>query len=112
MALDYWLIDLESLTVRIPPGGEEEAVRFYGDVLGLAEGAGLGSGGVQLRFDIDVPFRAVEELAALVVSNFEELLARLAEHGVAVEDGEQLEFFERVVVHDPFGNGLELIAER
>jgi len=113
VAVDYWLIERESATVGIPVGGEERATRFYGEVLGMEPlpGEGFRSQGLQLRLDIEVPFRPVEQLAAMVVSDLEALLARLAEHGVRA-DGEQLEFFQRVVVHDPFGNGLELIAER
>lgn len=117
MGLDYWLIDEDTLTVRMPPGGQQEASRFYGEVLGLEaipghDGLRFRSEGVQLAFDIEVGFRPVEELAAMVVSDFEALLARLAEHGVPVGEGEQLEFFERMVVADPFGNRLRLLGER
>lgn len=107
--MSVWLIDRDELRVVVPEGREEEARRFYGEVLGLAPDPARG---VQLAFDIEVPFRPVEELAALVVSDLEALLARLAEHGVRPDGGEQLEFFERVYVRDPFGNGLALLAER
>jgi catechol 2,3-dioxygenase-like lactoylglutathione lyase family enzyme len=113
MAPSYWLIERESVMVGIPAGGEERAESFYGEILGMEvlPGGGFRSEGAQLRLDMQVPFRPVEQLAALVVSDFEALLARLSEHGMAAE-GEQLEFFERLVVQDPFGNGLQLMAER
>lgn len=107
--MSVWLIDRDELRVVVPRGGEEGARRFYGELLGLGRTVGQG---VQLAFDIEVPFRPVEELAALVVSDLEALLDRLAEHGVRPDGGEQLEFFERVYVRDPFGNRLELLAER
>jgi len=113
MAPHYWLIERESLTVGIPAGGEDRAETFYGEILGMEilPGEGFRSEGAQLRLDVEVAFRPVEQLAALVVSDLEALLARLSQHGVEAE-GEQLEFFQRVVVQDPFGNGLQLVAER
>jgi catechol-2,3-dioxygenase len=108
MPTDRWLIARDELRVKVPQGGEAEARRFYGEVLGLAP---VEEGG-QLAFDIEVPFRPVAELAALVVADLEGFLARLAEHGVRPAGGEQLAFFERVYVRDPFGNGLEILAER
>jgi catechol 2,3-dioxygenase-like lactoylglutathione lyase family enzyme len=107
--MSVWLIEGEELRVAVPEGGEAEARRFYGEILGLGGTAGQG---VQLAFDIEVPFRPVEELAALVVADLEGLLGRLAEHGVRPDGGEQLVFFERVYVRDPFGNRLALLAER
>ncbi len=37
------------------------------------------------------------------------LVARLTDAGVAVRPGEPLEGYDRVDIHDPFGNRIELL---
>jgi catechol 2,3-dioxygenase-like lactoylglutathione lyase family enzyme len=108
---------IDHVQLAMPPGGEDDARRFYGELLGVGEvpkppdlaqrgGCWFENGRVKLHLGVEQDFRPAKKAhPALVVSDLPALLSTLRGAGVNVrEDG------ERVYVDDPFGNRLELLA--
>ena len=114
---------LQHTSVPMPPGGQPEARRFYGEILGLEE--------IRRPADLShlslVWFRASpdgqevhcfaeERLGAgsspqhlcLQVDDLDAFRRRFAEHGVAIEETHPIHNRPRFFVRDPFGNLIEL----
>ena len=71
------------------------------------------SGAVRLHLGVEADFRAARKAhPALRVSGFAELLADLREAGCTVREDGAFEGAARVYVDDPFGNRIELIADK
>jgi len=121
------VVGLDHVQVAAPPGCEEAARRFYGDVLGLAEvdkppllvargGVWFRVGEQQLHVGVTGDFAAATKAhPALRVSSVEELerlAARLEQAGVTVSrpDPAETPGVARFFVHDPWGNRVELLA--
>jgi len=112
---------LDHVQLVMPTGGEERARAFYCGVLGLSErakpphlaergGCWFRAGGVELHLGVEEPFRpAAKAHPALLVADLAAMRARLAEHGVALVEGEPLEGYARGDIADPFGNRIELM---
>jgi extradiol dioxygenase family protein len=110
--------------VAAPAGGEDEARRFYGGLLGLSElekpEALWGRGGVwfacgahQLHVGIEPDFSpATKAHPALRValSDLDQLAGKLEEAGVEVRWDEAIPNMRRFYVADPWGNRIELIG--
>lgn len=113
---------LDHVQLACPPGGEDEARRFYGGLLGLREiekPEPLRSrGGVwfecgtsqQLHLGVEEPFsparKAHPGLRVADVATLEELAAKLG--GVTWDS--DLPGYKRFYASDPFGNRLELLT--
>jgi catechol 2,3-dioxygenase-like lactoylglutathione lyase family enzyme len=111
----------EHVLLSIPAGEERRARKFYVDVLGFTEvvrpeslgGTGGGwfrAGPVNLHLGAESDFRPAR-LAhpALLVSDLAPLIARCEAAGHMTKPAEKLPGFNRVHVHDPFGNRIELM---
>ena len=115
-----WL--LHHVHIAIPPGSEDRARAFYGDILGCDEitkpdtladrgGAWFRYGAVELHLGIEeehTPARKAHP--GILVSDLDELEARLRAGGYTVETDHLLPGYRRFYVHDPFGNRLEFLA--
>jgi catechol 2,3-dioxygenase-like lactoylglutathione lyase family enzyme len=118
------ILALDHVQLAMPEGGEDEARRFYGDLLGFDEvpkpanlaargGVWFKSGDVRLHLGVEADFRpAGKAHPALLVSDLAALVGRLAAAGHAARADEPLAGCERVYVNDPFGNRLELMERR
>jgi len=113
---------LDHVQLAIPAGGEERARAFYGDLLGLQElpkpehlvergGAWFRSSAVNIHLGVDPAFVAAKKAhPALRCAGYDDLIARLTEHGVnAVPDDHPFDGKRHCYVEDPFGNRIELI---
>ena len=114
---------LHHAQIMIPPGGEAEARRFYGGLIGLTEiekpaplrargGLWLQAGGQQLHIGVEAPGvdrRATRAHVAYEVVRLEALRARLEAARVEILDGEPVAGLRRFEVRDPFGNRVELV---
>ena len=112
---------IDHVQLAMPRGREDDARRFYADLLGLPEkpkppnlaargGCWFGAEGVQLHLGVEDGFRPAKKAhPALLVEDLPALVDRLDQAGVAVERDEPLPGYERVYVADPFGNRLELL---
>jgi catechol 2,3-dioxygenase-like lactoylglutathione lyase family enzyme len=115
---------LDHVQVAAPPGCEQAARRFYGELLGLPElekpaplrgrgGVWFSLAGAQLHIGVAEPFvPASRAHPALRVdqARLDALAARLTEAGAPVDWGHELEGVRRFFTADPWGNRLEVMA--
>ncbi len=116
------LIGLDHVQLAIPKGGEDDARRFYGDVLGLTEiakpeplaargGCWFTGAGVHLHLGVEEPFRpATKAHPGFLVRDLASTRGALAAAGVAIREDEVDIGVGRFYASDPFGNRLEFIA--
>ena len=120
------IVGLDHAFITISDGGEDDARRFYGALLGLEEiarpaglqeggGVWFQAGGQELHLGSDGAHEAtrrphpgfrVESVTAL-----EELAHRVEAAGVETQWDERIEGRKRFYVRDPFGNRVELLAD-
>jgi len=118
---------IDHVQIAAPAGCEDEARRFYGELLGLEEVAKppvlTARGGVwfrvgrqELHVGVAEPFlpatKAHPAFRVSSVDELERLAARFAADGVAVvrPEPEEIPDTRRIFVHDPWGNRVELIV--
>ncbi|HEU5215323.1 MAG TPA: VOC family protein [Gaiellaceae bacterium] len=115
------------MQLAAPPGCEDEARRFFGELLGLEElekpeplrsrggvWFALGGGG-QLHIGVEDPFapaRKAHPAFRLLTEELDELASRLESAGGQVEWDGALPGVRRFYTADPWGNRLELLAAR
>jgi catechol 2,3-dioxygenase-like lactoylglutathione lyase family enzyme len=117
-------LDHSFLTIR--EGGEDEARRFYGDVLGLEEiqrpeglqrsgGVWFEAGGQELHLGTDdahlPPKRPHPGFRVGTSAVLDELAERLTSNCYDVEWDDRIEGRRRFYTRDPFGNRIELLAD-
>jgi len=113
---------LDHVLITAPGGSEDEARRFYGDLLGLTEiekpATLKGRGGVwfavgdrQLHIGIQdgQDNAAARRHIALLVEGLDGLRARLEAVGIATEDDDLLPGYRRFYARDPFDNRTEFL---
>ena len=95
---------------------------FYGELLGMSEiekpdslkpngGVWFSTGTGQLHIGLEEPFTPARKAhPAFVVDDLSELRARLRDAGIPFSDAQDIPGVDRLHVHDPFGNRLELMA--
>ena len=118
------IVGLDHVQLAAPPDCEEEARRFFGQLLGLAElekpeplggrgGVWFALGSQQLHVGVEDEHRpALKAHPALAVRDLDSLAARLEAAGVPVEWDASLPAVRRLYAADPWGNRIELVAER
>ena len=123
MALTMKVIAIDHVQLAMPPGGDVAARRFYGDVLGFVElakpeamrsrgGLWFQAGPLQVHLGVEPDMRpSIKAHPALVVTDFDTWLARLAAAGCRWQDAaaDELPGIRRGHTWDPFGNRIELI---
>ena len=110
------IVGIDHVQVAAPPGCEDAARRFYGDLLGLAEiekpAALRARGGVWfelLHVGVEDKFAPARKAhPALRVEGLERLADRLSQAGVEVTWDHAIPGVRRFYVADPFGNRIEL----
>lgn len=112
---------LDHVQLAASPGCEDDARRFFGDLLGLAElekpeslrargGVWFAIGEHQLHVGVEDGFSPARKAhPALRVRGLDELAARLAAAGVEPRWDDDLPGCRRFYVDDPFGNRIELV---
>lgn len=112
---------IDHVQLAMPVGGEESARAFYSGLLGLPEtpkppnlasrgGCWFESEAVKIHLGVEEGFRPAKKAhPALLVTDLSSLLLQLEAAGVEIVNDEPLEGYDRVYVHDPFGNRLELL---
>ena len=121
------VVGLDHVQLAAPRGSEEQARRFYRDLLGLDElskpsalaargGAWFRVGPHELHVGVADDFvpaaKAHPALRVASVDALEAIAARLAGNGVPVAwaDAREIPGTSRFHVRDPWGNRLELVA--
>jgi len=116
------VIGIDHVQLAAPPGCEEAARSFYGGVLGMPElpkpepirargGCWFSAGAQELHVGVEEPFAPARKAhPGLIVSNLDAIRARFREAELDYEDDTKIAGVDRLFVHDPFGNRLELRA--
>lgn len=117
------VLGVDHVQLAAPPGCEEAARQFFGELLGLPEiekpdalkGRGgawfaLGSADQQLHVGVENDFAPARKAhPALRVADLDALRARLAAGGVPVTNDAPLPGVRRFFAADPWGNRLEFV---
>lgn len=113
---------LHHVQLACPPGGEDDARRFWVDALGFEElpkpdhlavrgGCWFRSGDCEIHVGVEPGFRAARKAhPALLVDDAAAVRQRLEELGYHTSEDAPLPGFDRFYVDDPFGNRLEVLA--
>ncbi|MDX6571885.1 MAG: hypothetical protein QOC86_1041 [Gaiellales bacterium] len=119
------IVGIDHVQVAAPPGCEQQARAFYGDLLGLSElekpaplagrgGCWFACGAQQLHVGVAEPFApATKAHPALLLRDgaaLSALTARLDAAGSPTRPDAELPGIVRAFVDDPFGNRIELVA--
>ena len=119
------IVGVDHVQVAAPPGCEDAARRFYGELLGMPElpkppvlaargGCWFRCGAQELHVGVEADFaparKAHPGLVAESVADLEALAERLTAAGADVVWDDANPGITRFHVHDPWGNRLELIA--
>ena len=119
------IVGIDHVQLSMPPDGEEEARRFYAEILGLREiakppglvGRGgcwfVGSNAAAIHLGREDGFTPhAKAHPAFVVRNLANTREALAAKGVPIEDDDSGMDVARLYVRDPFGNRIELVDAR
>jgi catechol 2,3-dioxygenase-like lactoylglutathione lyase family enzyme len=116
---------LDHVQIAAPPGCEEEARHFFGEILGLEEvkkpealrrrgGVWFALGGQQLHVGVEREFepgRKAHPALRVARGRLEELAQRLVLAGTEVRWDAEIPSVRRFYTDDPWGNRLELIED-
>ncbi|SRR5690625_3461069 len=112
---------IDHVQLAAPKGSEEEAREFFSGKLGFKEiekpevlkkrgGAWFQSGDVYIHIGIEEPFSPAKKAhPAFEVEGLNDLMKHLDEVNVQYIKDDLLPGANRIYVHDPFGNRLELL---
>jgi catechol 2,3-dioxygenase-like lactoylglutathione lyase family enzyme len=115
------VIRLEHVQLAMPAGGEADAVAFYEGLLGIPHipkpqhlaargGCWFERADLKVHLGVEEPFRpAAKAHPAFLVRDVRALAEVIAGAGFTVVDDQPLDGYERIYVHDPFGNRIELM---
>ena len=106
--------------LAIPPGAEDAARRFYGELLGLRElpkpeslrdrgGVWFECGMQEIHCGIEDPIAPSRRHPAFIVSGLQELKSLLESAGMETNEERPLPGYTRFYTRDPFGNRLEFM---
>jgi len=116
-----YLKSIHHVQLAMPEGKEDEARRFYRDVLNLTEvakpahlsargGVWFERGSLRVHLGVEKDFAPARKAhPAFLVTGLDALIVILKESGFRPAADEPLEGFDRVYVNDPFGNRIELM---
>ncbi len=117
------VVGLDHVQLAMPPGEEDAARAFYGDLLGLTEVAKplqlVSNGGCWFEgVDTAVHLGIQQDFAparkahpAFRVANLESLHAILIEADVPIVADDTLPHVRRFFAYDPFGNRIEFLQD-
>lgn len=118
------LTGLHHIQLAAPPGSEQAAREFYGELLGLPElekppglkkrgGVWFQVGEQQLHIGVQEPFIPARKAhPAISVAGLDALRAKLNAAGYPTQDDELFIGYNRFYAHDPFGNRIEFVEPR
>lgn len=113
------VLGIDHVQLAAPAGCEAEARAFYGGLLGLPErakpealaargGCWFQVGAQELHVGVEEPFAAARKAhPSFVVSDLDDLAARLAARGIEAHYRDDIPGTRRFESTDPFGNRLE-----
>jgi catechol 2,3-dioxygenase-like lactoylglutathione lyase family enzyme len=121
MMIQVAVIRLEHVQLAMPAGGEADAVSFYEGLLGIPHipkpqhlaargGCWFERADLKVHLGVEEHFRpAAKAHPAFLVRDVRALAEVIASAGFTVVDDQPLDGYDRIYVHDPFGNRIELM---
>jgi catechol 2,3-dioxygenase-like lactoylglutathione lyase family enzyme len=117
-------VKLDHVQLAGPAGCEDDARRFYGELLGLEEipkpepmrasgGVWFRLGAHELHIGIEEPFapaRKAHPALRVDEADLDEVAARLGDGGAPVDWDERYPGVRRFYTADPFGNRIEILG--
>ena len=112
---------IDHIQVTAPKGSEDEARRFYGEVLGMAElekpeslkgrgGCWFSCGQQEIHVGIEEPFSASKKAhPGFITEDLEGLRNVLSTAGFLVKEDAPIAGRNRIFTEDPFGNRIEFL---
>jgi len=119
--MTYSYNGFDHVQLAAPKGCEDEARRFFGDLLGMPEiekpealrkngGCWFACGPVQIHIGVEADFAPARKAhPAFLVQNVGALRDRVLAHGLTVLDDTQIKAVKRFFLADPWGNRLEFM---
>lgn len=114
-------IGLDHVQLAAPAGCEEEARRFFGSLLGMAEvekpeklrvrgGVWFQCGAQMIHIGVESSFTPAKKAhPAFLVRNIKQLMQHLKDNGVSFRVDDEIPGIIRFFAEDPFGNRLEFM---
>jgi catechol 2,3-dioxygenase-like lactoylglutathione lyase family enzyme len=115
---------IDHVQLAMPPGQEDKARAFYAGVLGISEvskspnlakrgGCWFVRDALRVHLGVEADFRPARKAhPAFVVEDLAALTGILRSAGYEPQTGEPLDGYDRIYVHDPFGNRIEFLEPR
>lgn len=112
---------IHHVQLAAPSGSESTARTFYGDILGFTEvekpellkkrgGVWFAFGSYQIHIGIEEPFTPAQKAhPGFRIENLNALKIRLSECDINFVIDTDLPGADRIYVHDPFGNRIEIL---
>ena len=112
---------IDHVQLAAPKGSESTARTFYGEILGFAEvekpellkkrgGVWFAFGSFQIHIGIEEPFAPAKKAhPAFQIKNLDALKTHLSNSDVSFVVDTDLPGADRIYVHDPFGNRIEIL---
>ncbi|MED1950761.1 VOC family protein [Brevibacillus centrosporus] len=121
MGNEFAWMGFDHVQLAAPVGCEEEARRFFGDLLGMTEvpkpeklkvrgGVWFQCGPQMIHIGVEAAFQPAKKAhPAFLVGNIERLMAHLQESGIPLRVDDEIPGVIRFFTEDPFGNRLEFM---
>lgn len=112
---------IHHVQLAMPAGREDEARAFYEGLLGIPErpkpaplaargGCWFEAGALRIHLGVEHPFVPARKAhPALLVTDLDALLSRLAAAGLSARPDAPVDGLVRAFIDDPFGNRIELV---
>jgi catechol 2,3-dioxygenase-like lactoylglutathione lyase family enzyme len=116
------VLALDHVQLAMPRNGEEDAIRFYVEVLGMRQvpkpepmrasgGVWFRAGEAELHLGVEDPFRPSSKAhPALRVDDLDTFATHCEAAGHPIEWDTRYPGIRRFYVRDPFGNRIEILA--
>ena len=119
--MSTFLKGIDHIQIAAPPGSEDKARKFYGEVLGMEEipkpenlkargGCWFQCGPQEVHIGIQNDFTPAKKAhPGFTVNALDQLKLRLEEAGYVISEEPPIEGRARFFTHDPFGNRIEFL---
>lgn len=121
LIVNFSILQIDHVQLAAPKGSEDRARHFFGDILGLKEiekpeilkkrgGVWFLIGNQQLHIGIEEPFSPAKKAhPAFEIKDIEALKRHLTDNKIDYQVDHLLPGANRIFLHDPFGNRIELL---
>jgi len=119
--MSKFLTGIDHIQIAAPPGSEDKARKFYGELLGMEEipkpenlkgrgGCWFLCGSQEVHIGIQQDFMPAKKAhPGFTVNALEQLKTRLEEADYVIVEESPIEGRSRFFTHDPFGNRIEFL---